>query len=100
MFNTTILSYNLPHVAQGFLTAAMFGLVVSAALSMQLLPTRPPRYTHWRSLQLLLQWIFVPITMVIFSAVPGLDAQMRLLFGRYMGFWVTPKERIKPGGVL
>src|SRR5206468_3209776 len=34
-FNTTVLSYNLPHVAQAFLTAAMLGLIVSAILSMQ-----------------------------------------------------------------
>lgn len=98
-FNTTILSYSLPHVAQGFLTAAMFGLILSAIFSMQLLPSRPAHYTRWRSFQLLLQWVLVPITMVIFSAIPGLDAQMRLLFGRYMGFWVTPKERIKGSGV-
>jgi cellulose synthase/poly-beta-1,6-N-acetylglucosamine synthase-like glycosyltransferase len=98
-FNTTVLSYNLPLVAQGFLTAAMLGLVVSAILSMQLLPPRPDGYTIWRTGQLLLQWVLVPFTIVIFSAVPGLDAQLRLLFGRYMGFWVTPKARPGTRGV-
>jgi hypothetical protein len=43
----------------------------------------------------MLQWIMVPLTMIIFSAIPGLDAQTRLMFGRYMGFWVTPKARTK-----
>lgn len=98
-FNTTVLSYNLPLVAQGFLTAAMLGLVVSAILSMQLLPPRPDGYTIWRTGQLLLQWVLVPFTIVVFSAVPGLDAQLRLLFGRYMGFWVTPKARPGARGV-
>ena len=92
-FNATVLSYNLPLVAKGFLSAAMFGLVFSAAISMHLLPARPLEYGRFRSLMLLLQWALVPATMVIFSSIPGLDAQIRLLTGRYLGFWVTPKIR-------
>src|SRR3989344_2819898 len=92
-FNATVLSYNLPDVAQGFLTAALFGLIVSAALSMYLLPKRPADFGTFRTATLLLQWILVPFTMVVFSSLPGLDAQMRLLTGTYLGFWVTPKSR-------
>ncbi len=92
-FNTTVLSYNLPLVAKGFLTASLFGLIVSAAISMQLVPVRPKEYGHFRSAMLFLQWMLVPLTMVVFSAIPGLDAQMRLMTGRYLGFWVTPKNR-------
>jgi len=90
-FNATVLSYNLPLVAKVFLTASLFGLVVCAAIGMQLVPERPREYGRWRSTQLLFQWALVPVTMVIFTSIPGLDAQMRLLFGRYLGFWVTPK---------
>lgn len=92
-FNATVLSYNLPQIAKGFLTASMFGLVISAAISMHLVPARPREYGSLRSIALILQWVLVPLTMVIFSSIPGLDSQLRLLFGRYMGFWVTPKNR-------
>src|SRR3989344_6245618 len=92
-FNATVLSYNLPLIAKGFLTVSLFGLVVSAAIAMQLVPERPREYGRFHSLMHLLQWILVPMTMVVFSAIPGLDAQMRLMFGRYLGFWVTPKNR-------
>ena len=92
-FNTTVLSYNLPLLAKGFLTIALFGLVVSAAISMQLVPMRPKEYGRFRSAMLFLQWILVPMTMVVFSAIPGLDSQIRLMTGRYLGFWVTPKTR-------
>ncbi|TSC87276.1 MAG: hypothetical protein G01um10148_381 [Parcubacteria group bacterium Gr01-1014_8] len=92
-FNATVLSYNLPLIAKGFLTAAMFGLIVSAIISSSLVPRRPSEYTRLRSVALFLQWILVPFTMVMFSSIPGLDAQMRLLTGRYLGFWVTPKMR-------
>lgn len=92
-FNATVLSYNLPIIARGFLTGAMFGLAFSAIYAMQLMPRRPEAL-HWRrSAFAVMQWVLVPFTMIAFSAIPGLDAQLRLLFGRYMGFWVTPKER-------
>ena len=96
-FNATVLSYNLPLVAKGFLTASLFGLLVSAAIAMRLVPERPNEKTRFHSLLHFLQWILVPLTMVIFSAIPGLDAQMRLMLGRYMGFWVTPKSRKESG---
>ena len=90
-FSTTILSYNLPIVARTFLTLAMAGLVVSAIISTALLPKRPARYGKTKYIGMILQWILVPVTMIIFSAIPGLDAQTRLMFGKYMGFWITPK---------
>jgi hypothetical protein len=90
-FSTTILSYNLPVVARTFLTLAMFGLIVSAIISTSLLPKRPAHHSRFRYITMALQWILVPITMIVFSAIPGLEAQTRLMFGKYMGFWVTPK---------
>jgi hypothetical protein len=95
-FNTTVLSYNLPILARSILTLAMGGLVVSAAVSMRLIPDRPPEYGWRRSVLMVLQWVLVPFTMIVFSAIPGLDAQIRLLTGKYMGFWVTPKVRFSP----
>ena len=92
-FNATVLSYNLPFVARGFLTAAMAGLIVSAITSMSLLPRRPKEYSAMRSVAFALQWVLVPFTMILFSSLPGLDAQLRLMTGRYLGFWVTPKSR-------
>lgn len=92
-FNATVLSYNLPIVAKTSLTMAMVGLVFSAIFCMYLIPQRPEKYTWKKSVLMVLQWALVPITMIIFSAIPGLETQARLMFGRYMGFWVTPKVR-------
>ncbi len=92
-FNSSILSYNLPIMARSILTIAMGGLIISAIITMRLVPARPKEYTWRRSAMMWLQGILVPFTMTAFSAIPGLDAQMRLLTGRYMGFWVTPKVR-------
>ncbi|MEX0917975.1 MAG: glycosyltransferase family 2 protein [Candidatus Paceibacterota bacterium] len=92
-FHQTVLSYNLPIMVRDLLILAMFGLVVSSIISLTLLPPRPDRKSRFVYIVMAAQWILVPITMIIFSALPGLDAQTRLMFGKYMGFWVTPKTR-------
>ncbi|HMA78437.1 MAG TPA: glycosyltransferase family 2 protein [Candidatus Paceibacterota bacterium] len=92
-FHQTVLSYNLPIMVRDLLILAMFGLVVSSIISLAMIPPRPEHRSRLRYIVMAVQWILVPATMIIFSAIPGLDAQTRLMFGRYMGFWVTPKSR-------
>jgi hypothetical protein len=94
-FKTTVLSYNLPVITRDLMVLSMCGLFLSAAISWSLLPPRPAGYGRRHSLFMVLQWVFVPITITLFGALPGLDAQTRLMFGKYMGFWVTPKHQKK-----
>lgn len=93
-FHETVLSYTLPIIVRDLLTIAMFGLVVSAIISISMLPPRPHTKKRFEYVVMALQWVMVPVTMIIFSSIPGLDAQTRLMFGKYMGFWVTPKEKV------
>jgi len=97
-FHQTVLSYNLPMMVRDLLIIAMFGLIISAVISLTLIPPRPEGKSRFRYVVMALQWIMVPFTMIVFSALPGLDAQTRLMLGRYMGFWVTPKVRAKESG--
>ncbi len=92
-FNSTVLSGNLPAITQTLMNIAMIGLVLSAVISTLLLPKRPKNYSFFKSVRMLLEWIFVPFTIIFFGSIPCLDAQLRLLRGKYMGFWVTPKSR-------
>ncbi len=94
-FHQTVLSYNLPIIVRDLLSLAMFGLIISSVISLSLIPPRPQDKSRLRYIVMALQWILVPATMIVFSAIPGLDAQTRLMFGRYMGFWVTPKVRLE-----
>ncbi len=93
VFNTTVLAYNLPRLTRGIMTLTMIGLVTSAYISMRLLPPRPKDKPMRIYVWMVLQWILLPITITVFGALPGLEAQTRLMLGRYMGFWVTPKYR-------
>jgi hypothetical protein len=92
-FNSTVLSGNLPFISQTLMDLAMIGLFQSAILSALLLPKRPKKYTIWKNIKMILEWVFIPVTIIAFGAIPCLEAQIRLMFGKYMGFWVTPKTR-------
>ena len=92
VFTQTLLSYNLPRLTSWILTIVMIGLVWSVYLSIVFLPPRPPEYGRWHYVWIAVQWIFLPPIMIFF-AIPALHAQTRLMLGKYMGFWSTPKFR-------
>ncbi len=92
-FSSTVLAHNLPRITQGLMTTAMVGLAFSATVSLVLLPTRPKKKPyHWK-LWLILEWLLVPVTGTLFGAIPGLETQTRLMFGKPLGFWRTPKTK-------
>lgn len=95
VFNASLIAYNLPRFTRIIMTLAMFGLVTSAMLAISLLPVRPVRYGRFKYIWMVLQWALLPVTIVIFGAIPGLEAQTRLALSgkRRLGFWVTPKIR-------
>ena len=92
-FNVTLLSYNLPRITSNLMTIAMIGMFTSAIISLLLLPPRPKKYSGWKNLSTVLQWLLLPITLIIFGSFPALDAQTRLILGKPLGFWVTEKTR-------
>lgn len=92
-FNKTILSFNLPFITRFIMTLSMVGLISTAVLSIILLPPRPPKFGKLKYLWMVLQWLLFPVTTIGLGLLPALDAQTRLMFGKYMGFWVTPKTR-------
>lgn len=91
-FNSTVLSNNLPTVTKFFMSLAMVGMVISAIISVLILP-QDHKAGIKRYLIMLVQWLFLPVVIIFFGAIPGLEAQTRLMLGKYMGFLVTPKHR-------
>jgi len=92
-FNQTILALNLPKVLGYLMTFAMFGLIVSMFLSLFLLPPPPHKISFFRKIIMVFQWILAPMVAIPLGALPMIDAQTRMLFGKYMEFWVTEKVR-------
>ncbi len=94
-FNFTMLSYNLPQITRTVMTLAMFGIATAVVLSIVLLPPKPNWFKLWHYFLYSVQWLLIPLTLIIFGAIPGLESQTRLMLGGKfrLGFWVTPKHR-------
>ena len=92
-FRQSLMSYNLPIFTRNILTIGMIGLVGSAFFSIILLPPKPIKLGRRKYLILFLEWFLLPAIMIFFTALPALEAQTRLMLGKYMGFWTTPKAR-------
>lgn len=90
---TLILPQNAPHILQIMLTISNAGLLISLVLGMILLPSRPVHVPRWKILSMVVQWVFLPVSMIAFGSIPALEAHTRLLFGKYLGFYVTEKSR-------
>ncbi|PJA45470.1 hypothetical protein CO174_03120 [Candidatus Uhrbacteria bacterium CG_4_9_14_3_um_filter_50_9] len=90
---TNALVQAAPFTLEQLMQLAMIGILVSAIMSLALLPQRPEKVRKHTWLVMLLQWILLPITFIIFGSFPAIDAQTRLMTGRYLGFDVTKKKR-------
>ena len=94
-FSREVIAYNLPIITRWIMTLSMVGIVTSAIIAQAMLKKTKKDYAaNWHS-SLFLQWILMPLTIIIFGALPGLEAQTRLALGGKwrLGFWVTPKSR-------
>lgn len=94
-FNQSVISYNLPVITRYILLLASVGIASSAVLSIVLLPPKPEGFRYHHYVLYFLQWLLMPLTLIIFGSIPALEAQTRLMLGGKwrLGFWVTPKSR-------
>ncbi len=94
-FSTQTLAHELPVITSGILQVASIGIIVTVFISMISLPPRPPRYRRIRSLWMVAQWALLPVTSILFGSLAAIDAQTRLMFGKYLEFYVTEKATRK-----
>lgn len=97
-YSDTVFAQSLPLVAQYLMTFAMIGMISQMFVTLMVLPPRPKIYSWWPHLIMVIQWILLPISTIFFGSFVSLDAQTRLMFGKYMGFFLTPKARLKQDG--
>lgn len=92
-FNQSVMSQNLPNVTRTLMTISMVFMVASLYLGYVLVPPKPKNYPWYKNLILIYQWAFVPVMSTVLGAIPAIDAQTRLMIGKYLGFNTTPKKR-------
>jgi len=92
-FKQTVMGYNFPKLSSFILTAALLGLFISIWVESKITPPRPANWSFLKKFSTLFQWFLTPFLIIIFGTFPALDAQTRLMMGRYLNFRVTIKER-------
>ena len=92
-FRQTVLAFSLPRWTSMLMRIAMIGLLINGILTFILMPPRPKGTSRWVYISIALQWLFLPFSVILFGAVPALDAQTKMLRKKYLGFWVTEKVR-------
>ena len=90
-FAETTLGQNLPLFASVMLTIGLVGLIVLAFIENRIVPPRPAEWGPVQRIISYVQWIGLPFVGIFFSNLPALDAQTRLLTGRYLEYRVTEK---------
>jgi hypothetical protein len=90
-FAQTTLGQNLPLYAAWLLTGAFCCLLILVFVEEQIAPPRPSAWSVGRRAITYLQWLALPAVGLVFSNLPALDAQTRLMVGKYLEYRVTEK---------
>jgi hypothetical protein len=90
-FAETTLGQNLPLYASTMLSIALVALFVLVWVEHHIVPRRPAEWGIVPRVLSYVQWIGLPFVGIFFSNLPALDAQTRLLTGRYLEYRVTEK---------
>jgi len=92
-FNQMAIGYNLPKITGLLFNFTIFTSIVWMVLSRTILPPRPKSVSRLKNVLMSVEWVIVPIIIIILGSTPALDAQTRLALGRDMEFNPTEKKR-------
>jgi len=90
-FNQMAIGYNLPKITGLLFNFTLATSLIWVILSWTILPPRPKGVSWTKNVTMVLEWVIAPFVILILGSTPALDAQTRLLLGKYMEFNSTPK---------
>jgi hypothetical protein len=90
-FRPTTLGQQLPVFAAWILSGAFVSLIILVFIEDELAPPRPREWGIWMRIVSYAQWLCLPVVGVLLTNLPALDAQTRLMTGRYLEYRVTEK---------
>ena len=92
-FKRTALGFTLPRISSGILTITLIFLVILLVIEFRQRPPRPKDVSKWKVWLSPLEFVLMPIAGFFFNALPGLDANTRLMLGKYIEYRVTEKVK-------
>lgn len=89
----------LPLIVSHVQTIALVFMIATIFICFKTLPPKPARYKRHRTLFMVLQWAYLPITTICYNSVAAFNSQTRLMFGKYIDkFDVTEKAVVTSEG--
>lgn len=92
-FEDTVLAKNMPFVIRILLSLTWVGLIVTVWISLRLLPPKPSHFKKRKFIPMIIQWVLTPISAIFISSFSAVDSSTKLMRGKYIGFWTTPKSQ-------
>ncbi len=90
-----MIAYNLPNIVSVVETFASIGLIVSILVSLKMLPKPPAKYRKTKKISMIVQWVLMPITSILYQSIAAFYSQTRLMLGIYMEKFDVTKKTIK-----
>ncbi|HSX31502.1 MAG TPA: glycosyltransferase family 2 protein [Candidatus Saccharimonadales bacterium] len=82
----------LPLIVSRVQTVGIAVLIITIFMALRTLPPKPARYKRHRTIFMVLQWAYFPITTLFFNSLAAFNSQTRLMFKWYLTkFDVTQK---------
>ena len=95
MSSRVMVAHSLPMVVSVVQTVASVGLLITVLVSLRMLPKRPKKYKKGKGLFMVLQWVLMPITSILYQSLAAFYAQIRLMTGCYMEKFDVTKKVVK-----
>jgi len=95
-FQDTVLSHNVSIFTSNMLRLAWVGIFANMWVYLILLPPLPKHKKKISYVAMLAQWLIAPVVSILFSSLPALESQTRLMLGQSLNvFYLTPKYKAK-----
>jgi cellulose synthase/poly-beta-1,6-N-acetylglucosamine synthase-like glycosyltransferase len=74
----------LPLIVSRVQTVGIIALVITVFMALRTLPPKPARYRRHRTIFMVLQWVYFPLTTLFYNSLAAFNSQTRLMFRWYL----------------
>jgi hypothetical protein len=93
-FKNNVAGVLFPIISGDIVKITLVFMIIVVVLDFYLMP-RPDHYPWWKKIIRVFEWIVQPFASFFLTALPGMEAQTRLFFGKYMEYYVTQKKGVE-----
>ena len=93
ILKNSLVMFNLSYINTIIFNLLNFILILCIVIGREFLPPKPKEVSPWIYVSFTLQWLLIPLVSAVLGSFPALDAQTRLMLGKYLYFYPTPKTR-------